>query len=551
MTDIPEAMVENESFDEEHPVIKKYIELPQPKVTEPLTLLLILITGALGAIIGLELITRLGITANTSIIGALVAIGLGAIPVNLFSTYKNIYRQNLIQTSISAATFGAGNALLLSMGTVWLLGRQDVIVPMFIGALIGMIVDITMMYWAFDTPAFPASETWPPGIATAETLFAAAEGGKRALLLVVGAIIGAIGQSFKIPMDVFGVAWIGNVWALAMFGVGLILRGYSQQLFGVDINKLYVPHGIMIGAGVVALIQIYLIIKGKRLVKHSEKTEINTTRTSKDISFALRNGFILYIAGALLLGIIGKLTYEMSFIMLLVWVVYAAIAALVSELMVGISAMHAGWFPAFATALIFLVIGMLMGFPPLALALLVGYTACTGPAFADMGYDLKTGWLIRGKGKYREIEIEGRKQQFFAELIGAFIAIVIVAISYNNYFTKDLIPPVDRVFAATIQAGAQPGLLKTLILWAVVGGVIQFLGGAEKQIGILFATGLLIKNPNAGIAVLVALLIRVILLKTFGKKIESSLYVTAAGFIAGSTLYSFFTSTMSVFGKKK
>ena len=47
--------------------------------------------------------------------------------------------------------------------------------------------------------------------------------------------------------------------------------------------------------------------------------------------------------------------------------------------------MHAGWFPAFATALIFLIVGMLLGFPDLPLAILVGFTAATGPAFADMG----------------------------------------------------------------------------------------------------------------------------------------------------------------------
>lgn len=545
------------SVEENDPIIEKYLKMPHPRTFEPGTLIVILATSVLGAIVGLELIVRLGITANTSIIGALVAVLIGLIPGKQFSGFKNIHRQNLVETSISAATFGAGNALLLSMGTIWLMGKMNIVMPMFVGAIIGMLIDITMMYWLFDTPAFPANEAWPPGIATSETILAAAEGGKRALILVGAGIVGAVGQSLKIPMDVVGVAWIGNIWALLMFGVGLLIRAYSTALFGVDINKLYIPHGIMIGAGIVALVQITLIIKGKRLTKQTKKDEgksesaYTPTRSSQDIMNALRNGFILYIAGGLILAIIGGVYSDMSAPMLIWWIIFAAIAALVSELMVGISAMHAGWFPGFATALIFLVLGMLMGFPPLALGILVGYTACTGPAFADMGYDLKTGWLLRGKAKDKNYELFGRSQQYFAEILGAVVAIFMVAISYQRYFNQDLFPPVDRVFAATIKAGAQPWIWKYLLLWGIVGAIIQYVGGAERQIGILFATGLLILNPKAGFAVIVAIIIRVLIEKTYGRKAQTPMFIAAAGFIAGSTLYSFFTSTMGIFTKKK
>jgi hypothetical protein len=40
--------------------------------------------------------------------------------------------------------------------------------------------------------------------------------------------------------------------------------------------------------------------------------------------------------------------------------------------------MHSGWFPAFAVALITLTIGILIGFPPTALAVLVGFSAAAG-----------------------------------------------------------------------------------------------------------------------------------------------------------------------------
>lgn len=62
----------------------------------------------------------------------------------------------------------------------------------------------------------------------------------------------------------------------------------------------------------------------------------------------------------------------MNFMTMVFWLIFAAFAAIASELIVGISAMHSGWFPGFATALIFLLVGMLIGFPPMALAVLVG-----------------------------------------------------------------------------------------------------------------------------------------------------------------------------------
>ena len=56
-----------------------------------------------------------------------------------------------------------------------------------------------------------------------------------------------------------------------------------------------------------------------------------------------------------------------------------------------------------------LVLGIQIGFPPLPLAFLVGFTAATGPAFADMGYDLKAGWILRGRGEDPAYERQGRQ----------------------------------------------------------------------------------------------------------------------------------------------
>jgi uncharacterized oligopeptide transporter (OPT) family protein len=543
-----------------------------PSVFQPTTLLIGILLALLGIVIGLQLLTRVGITPNSSIIGAAIAMAVARIPLQLFRGFKDLSRQNLLQTVISGATFGGANAILVPLGVMWLLGRPDLVPAMMLGAFLGLVVDATILYRIFDSQIYPASGAWPSGVATAEVLIAGDRGGRRAGLLGVGAVAGGAGQIFGIPMDVVGVCWIGNVWALTMFGVGLLVRGYGPGLTGIDLNALYVPHGVMIGAGVVALVQISVILLRRRHgvrdiearrshdLEESLQSGVGTADASgtgappRDLEYgsgagpvtggfgkSLGGGFIAFVVVAALMALVGGLATEMSAGMLVGFVLFAALAALASELIVGISAMHAGWFPAFATALIFLILGMLLGFPTVPLAFLVGFTASTGPAFADMGYDLKTGWILRGAGKDPEYERQGRRQQYLAELVGFAVAGVMVLLLYERYFSADLIPPVDRVYAATLAAGTTPGLTGMLLLWALPGALVQLLGGASRQIGILFATGLLIHNPVAGWAALMALAVRGLLVRRFGKEAHSPMYVLAGGFIAGSALAGFGT----------
>src|SRR5438132_1310736 len=414
-------------------------ELQHPSTFAPATLIFLIILCIFGAVIGVQLILQLGITPNTSIIGALVAMLLARVPGAIFARYRSIHVQNLAQSAISAATFGAANSLLLPIGVPFLLGRADLIVPMLVGAALSMLLDGYLLYRMFDTRVFPASGTWPPGIAAAEAIRAGDAGGRRAALLGVGLLIGIAGSWLKIPMSAFGVAFV----------------------------------------------------------------------------------------------------------------VYAAFAAFVHELIVGISAMHAGWFPAFAVALITLIIGILLGFPPVALALLVGFSASTGPAFADMGYDLRAGYLLRGQGANPSFELAGRKQQLYAAMLAFLIAIPTVYFAHPGYFAQDMVPPVDRVYIATIKAGATADVAMALLIWAIPGAIIQWLGGPARQLGILLATGLLIPNPLAGWAVLVGIAIRIAVLRFRGKEASGSMEVLAAGFIGGDALYGFFDSVIKTVPKVK
>jgi uncharacterized oligopeptide transporter (OPT) family protein len=521
---------------------------PHPRLFEPTTLILIVVLSVFGAIIGLQLLTTLGVTPNTSMVGALVAIGLARVPLGLFRRYRSIHVQNLAQSAISAATFGAANSLLLPIGIPFVLGRPDLILPMFAGVACAMLLDGFLLYRMFDSKVFPADGAWPPGVAAAEAIRAGDEGGRKAAILGLGIGVGAAGSWFGVPMSAFGIAFIGNVWALAMFGLGLLLRGYSKVLFsgeifhsvlpGADLNAALVPHGFMIGAGLMALIQVGIVI-----ARRDVNADKNVVR-SDGVGRTMGLGFVAYLCIAVGIALVGGLVTDLSPAMLIAFVIYAAFAAFVHELLVGLAAMHSGWFPAFAIALITLLIGMLIGFPVSALTLLVGFSAATGPAFADMGYDLKAGFMLRA-GLGAAFEVDGRRQQLYAAMAAFVVAIVVVGLTWQGYFSQNMIPPVDRVYAATIKAGITGPAAMSMMLWAIPGALLQLLGSQKRQLGVLFATGLLIAAPLAGWAVLLGIVLRQIWLAARGTDGRSVMEVFAGGVIAGDALFSFFNSIVT------
>lgn len=550
----------------------------QPSASHPRafsggTFILLALLSVFGAIIGIQLLVSLGVTPNTSIIGALVAMILARIPLTLFARFRSIHEQNLAQSAISSATFGAANSLLLPIAIPYLFGRADLVPAMFIGVAAAMLLDGYLLYRLFDSRVFPAAGAWPPGVAAAEAIKAGDSGGRQARLLGAGIGVGLIGAWLHIPMSAFGTAFLGNIWALTMFGIGLLIRGYAKPLMGWDINALYIPHGLMIGAGLVALVQVIAQIRARggdaktaarpaagATARHGAAMPAATaeaepaagpTRTVEDMRRTLRLGAIAYVILAALLAMGSGVYAGMSLPMLIGFVAYAAFAAFVHELLVGIAAMHSGWFPAFAVALITLLIGMLIGFPPVALVILCGFAAATGPAFADMGYDLKAGYLLRGNGIDPAFELDGRRQQLAAGMLAFVISMPMVYFTYHSYFDQGLTPPVAAVYVATIKAGVAPGVATQLLIWAIPGALIQWLGGPRRQLGVLLSTGLLIANPLAGWAVLAGIALRVLALRLWGDKVRSSLEVFAAGTIAGDALYSFFNSLIQYRAKGK
>ncbi|MFF1692014.1 OPT/YSL family transporter [Streptomyces sp. NPDC058257] len=530
-----------------------------PRAFEPVTLVVSAVLAVLGSVIGLVLITTLGIAPNTSVIGALLAMLIGRISIAGLRKMRDQHRQNLVQSAVSGSTFAAANSLITPIAVPFLIGRPDLVWTMLLGAVIGLAVDSWVLFRVYDSRLFPATSAWPAGIAAAETIKAGDEGGKKAAVLGVGAVVGFVGAMFKLPTSAAGVAFLGNIWALLMFGVGLLAAQYVPTAFHYDLGANYVPHGVMIGAGLVALVQAALMMRD-RTAKKQAATERQDGRFDADFRTVdarrLRRGLIegmaLFVVGAIVVAVGGGVAADMGGFGLVGWVLLAGVAALVHQLIVGLAAMHSGWFPAFAVTLIFLILGLVLSIPMIPLALLVGYCACTGPAFADVGFDFKAGWLLRKDAvPWKPYEMAGRRQQYLSQLVGFAVAIVVVAIAWKPFFSDGRVPPVAQVYVDTIKAGlTDTHAITMMLLWAVPGVLIQLLGGSKRQMGVLLATGLLVATPQAGWLVLAALAVRFgytrwIRSRAATKKdadaaaetADNDLALVGAGLIAGSSVH--------------
>lgn len=493
-----------------------------PRALEPVTAILIVLLSVLGALIGVVLITSLGVSPNTAVIGALVAMLVGRIPAGVLVRMRSLHRQNLVQSAVSGSTFAAANSLMTPIAVPFALGRTDLVWPMLGGAAIGLAVDSWVLYRVFDSTLLPATNAWPAGIAAAETIKAGDSGGKKAVVLGASAVVGLLGALMKIPTSAAGVAFLGNVWALLMFGIGLLVAQYAPTLLDVDLSGAFVPHGLMIGAGLVALGQAGMLMRGRGGGgrKAGAAQDAATTPAEDDgtpartvgatrLRRGLLEGVVLFTAGAVVVALTGGLIGRMSVPALIGWMLLAGAAALVHQLIVGLAAMHSGWFPAFAVTLIVLIVGLFLGIPTVPLALLVGYTASTGPAFADLGYDFKAGWLLRRDAvPWQPYEMSGRREQYIAQVMGFAVALGVVALAWHTFFTDGKVPPVSKVYVTTITSGLDPHTMTTLLLWAIPGALIQLIGGSSRQLGVLLATGLLVATANAGWMVLGALAVR-------------------------------------------
>lgn len=495
------------------------------------SLALIIPLGLLAALLGVQMVTVLGTAATTAVPAALLAMALGALPWAVLRGFRCVHRQNLAQGAAAVATIAAGNVLLLPIGLPVALGRPDLVLPLFAGVVLALAVDLLLAWRLFATPAFPAEGAWPQGRAAAETLLAGQEGERRGVALVLGIAAGALGAMYRVPMLAFGLAFLAPAWPLGAFAAGLLVRGHAPDLpsgWLPDLMRAQVPQGLLLGAALAAVAQMVVVALRRRA-------------EARAVPPALAMAFAAHLGIAVLLALAGGLASRLGPGMLVLFVAYAAVAAFVHLLACGLAAMHTGWLPALALAMIALTLGLLVGFPPVALCLVTAFTAATAPGFAVLGQALATGRVLRA-GSPEAFEREGTRQQVLAALVAAGLAVLVVALAHGPLFAAGRIPPMDHVYAIAIRAGTAPDVFLRMLPWAVAGAVLQLAGGPGRQIGLLFATGMMLLNPAAGWALLAGLACRELARRRLRGVNADELRAFAGGTIAGDALYGLYDS---------
>ena len=507
---------------------------------EPRGLILGIFLSIASAAICMQIMGQFGTAPNTSLIGAVLVMVVARMPIAFAQKFKNLERQNYVISIASAAGFAAANCGFVTIATMFILGRNDLIIPMAIGTLAGSMASVFILGRIFDSKIFPARAPWPVGQAVAATLQAGDEGGKKGWQLLQGLAIGAIASFFGVPAAGVGIAFIANMVSMGALAVGMILRGHSARIFGgFDIGESNIAQGVMIGAGAVALVQIFITIsKDGRKASHKSRSAeytVSDNRTRK----TLLGSVALFMFGAVAIAFATGIFAEMPLSQSVLWVAFAGSASVIVMVLVGTASMFSGWAPGFAVVTLCLTIGMLIGFPPMPLAILVGYIGSVGMPLQDAGVGLKTGWLLRGQGKNAEHEKYGRRQQIIAKQIGVLVGILMAMVFGMMLVQNNIVPPMSLFYAGTVHSAAGPGLMRELVIWAIPGAILQIIFG-NKSVGLMLATGLLINNPIFGISVLAAITVRLII----GTKFMT---IRGPGLIAGDGLFGFGANIFKTF----
>ena len=498
-------------------------------IMEPRVLGTGFVLAVISAAICMQIMGQFGMAPNTSLIGAVLIMIVARVPLAIAKSFKHLERQNYVLSMASSAGFTAANCGFVAIAVMFILGRNDLIIPMAFGALAGSMISIFITGRLFDSKIFPVSGAWPMGQAVATVIEAGDKGGKKGFQLLTGLAIGAVASFFCIPAAGVGIAFIANMGSMAALGIGMILRGHSVRLFqGFDIGDTNIAQGVMIGAGIIALVQIIITVsKGNK--NRAAKDEHTVSDSSAKTAIA--NSVWMFMAGAVAVALVTGIFGDMGLGQAVLWVGFAGVTSLVVMILVGTAAMHSGWAPAFAVVTICLTLGMILRFPPIPLAVLIGYIGSIGLPLNDTGVGLKTGWLIRGKGKDKDHEAYGRRQQIIIKQVGAVIGIL-MAVTFGMMLARgNIIPPMSIFYAYTVAETVSPALIRELALWAIPGAVLQALFG-NKSVGLMLATGLLVNNPVFGITVLAAIAVRLII----GTK---HMEVRGPGLIAGDGLFGF------------
>ncbi len=500
-----------------------------------LTWVAVIVGWFLGCIIAIS-IGYAALILGFSIEGSELAAILGFGILRGILRRKSIIENNIVQT-IASGVNGASSGMMFSVPAIFLLNFQDRFDPYILtfgciaGAFLGIAFIIPLRKHMIDYERL----TYPGGVAVATILKSPGAGVRKAVILLVAALISATVHAITIKTgesnwdlgSLIGLPeYMNGIWYLSLMtigvgfiagrgGIAFIIGGFVAYWFlspvlsftgGFPLDDagkvmsdpedlrllLYRPLGIgmLIGGAIMGVILAAPLILSA--IKSMQKAAQVTTESSNDempiklLYFAVGGATVLLcymavtsvdtmgIGGGIAMAILGTLWIWMAGIILSEAIGRTNWSPLSGMTLVGIT--------------LLIVLTQALGMDradSIVAALMVGAAMCVAMSQAtDLMLDLKTGYLVGATPRMQQLG------QFIGAWLGPIVVIfVIFVLDKSHGLGSETLPaPQAQALASTID-GIMGGDVPTqkYAAGAVLGGVLSaFMGGLGITVGLGF-----------------------------------------------------------------
>ena len=449
---------------------------------------------------------------------------------------KSIIENNIVQT-IASGVNGASSGMMFSVPAIFLLGYGDRFDPVILtfgciaGAFLGIAFIVPLRKHMIDYERL----TYPGGVAVATILKSPGAGVRKAVILVIAALVSAtvhaitiktgvsnwdVGEMIGMPGFMIGIWYlslmtIGVGFIAGRGGVAFIIGGYVAYWFlspmlaatdnfpldasGATVSSpdslrlmLYRPLGIgmLIGGAIMGVILAAPLI-GSAIKSMQKAADVDTRASGDEMPIKL---LYIAVAGAVvLLGFMSVTAVETMSIgggiaMALLGTLWIWMAGIILSEAIG----RTNWSPLSGMTLVgitlLIVLTQALGMDradSIIAAIMVGAAMCVAMSQAtDLMLDLKTGYLVGATPRMQQLG------QFIGAWLGPIVVIFVIFALHEAYgLGSDRLPaPQAQALASTvdgIMGGDVPA--QKYAAGAVLGAILSALmGGLGITVGLGF-----------------------------------------------------------------
>ncbi len=449
---------------------------------------------------------------------------------------KSIIENNIVQT-IASGVNGAASGMMFSVPAIFLLGYGDRFDPVLLtfgciaGAFLGIAFIVPLRKHMIDYERL----TYPGGVAVATILKSPGAGVRKAIILVIAALVSATAHAISIKTGVsnwnFGALigipeFMNGIWYLSLMtigvgfiagrgGIAFIVGGFVAYWFlspmlsvtnsfpideaGAVVSApdslrlmLYRPLGIgmLIGGAIMGVVLAAPLIKSA--VKSMQKASEVESRVGGD-EMPIKLLYIAVAGAVVLLTFMAVTAVEsMSIVggitMALLGTLWIWMAGIILSEAIG----RTNWSPLSGMTLVgitlLIVLTQALGMDradSIIAAIMVGAAMCVAMSQAtDLMLDLKTGYLVGATPRMQQLG------QFIGAWLGPIVVILVIFALHEAYgLGSDRLPaPQAQALASTvdgIMGGDVPA--EKYAAGAVLGAVLSALmGGLGITVGLGF-----------------------------------------------------------------